>query len=510
LENEIEYKWLPGTMVISQPDLVQECSDLFSNHYGIYSQLSPISPGNSIRLSPNRVKELFEKKNSFLFYARKENKLIGYAIAAYGRIKYGKIAWVTQLVVHEDFRNIGVGRRLLFSIWNMSNYYAWGLLTSSPYAIRALEKATRRKCIPSRIKRNKNILMNFGRNNVKYIKDDTEFDITSDISMVNTEFFTDRSCIPQMISNITSGSNPWLLGDVKEGWEWAAFTFRDQELFRITSDEIEGMLKASDQITKTAYSRMLLDENHTWARHASKEVDFIIEKCNLKEGMSVLDVGCGNGRHSIELAKRGFNVVGVDYSDTLVNKAKIKSTSIGLDIEFVLDDCRYLKFDKKFDVILCLYDVIGSYVDDADNNKIINNIKLNLNEGGYAIISVMNFDLTESKAIKYFDMQNDPDKLLELPTSDIMEKTGDIFDPEFYAIEKNTKIIYRIERFDKCGLPGEYIVRDRRFKIGEIVKMCRDIGLTVIDSSYVSAGKWDLSLTATHEKAKEILLICKL
>jgi len=63
--------------------------------------------------------------------------------------KYGFISWVTQLVVHED---TGERRRQVaaFAIWTFTDHFAWGLLTANPYAIRALEKATRRGAKPAR------------------------------------------------------------------------------------------------------------------------------------------------------------------------------------------------------------------------------------------------------------------------------------------------------------------------------------------------------------------------
>ena len=67
--------------------------------------------------------------------------MVGYAISIqtnYGT--RGLISWVTQLVIREDHRKRDVAKRLLFSIWGMSDHFAWGLLTANPYAIRTLEK----------------------------------------------------------------------------------------------------------------------------------------------------------------------------------------------------------------------------------------------------------------------------------------------------------------------------------------------------------------------------------
>ena len=58
-----------------------------------------------------------------------------------------------QLVVHTDYRNQNVAKQLLYSIWCESSNFAWGIVSSNPYAIRALEKATRRRSSPKIIRK---------------------------------------------------------------------------------------------------------------------------------------------------------------------------------------------------------------------------------------------------------------------------------------------------------------------------------------------------------------------
>jgi hypothetical protein len=103
-----------------------------------------------------------------------------------------------------------------------------------------------------------------------------------------------------------------------------------------------------------------------------------------------------------------------------------------------------------------------------------------------------------------------PDMLIELPASQTMEKTGDIFNPEYYIVEKDTGIVYRKEQFlEGSSIPTELIVRDKRFTKKEIINLCSDVGLRVLSAQFVSAGNWDKPLSPNNEKAKEILLICE-
>ena len=89
-----------------------------------------------------------------------------------------------------------------------------------------------------------------------------------------------------------------------------------------------------------------------------------------------------------------------------------------------------------------------------------------------------------------------------------MEKTGDIFDPDHYMLDTETSIVYRKEQFaEGTTLPAELVVRDRRYRQQDIESLCRSVGLEVIWSRFVRAGRWSESLDSGS--AKEILVFCK-
>jgi len=511
IEN-FQYEYYIGKLVISTP-LTDELSDFYSNNYGYWSENHSTKSGLNIALSSRKIEEWLNNDLAELWTVRDNSILIGYAIALKGKSGSSQpLIWVTQFVIHVNYRNLGVGKRLLFSIWGFSSYFAWGLVTANPYAVRALEKATRRRCEPLRIKKNHLQLLNFGKNNVSYVQDCIEKKITDIDSKINTKFFVDHSDINEMLSSITSEGKPWLIGELNEGWEWFAFTFSDQDQIELSESEIQSMLKASDSIAKEAYGRMLMnDHTHKWTGHTEQEVEFIIDKCNLKPGETVLDIGCGCGRHSIELTKKGFNVTGIDYSNTLIEDAIKRSDLQSLNVKFICDDITVTTKvdDEKYSNILCLYDVIGSYADNDKNIDIVKNIHKRLKPDGYAIISVMNMNITMKNAKNKFSLQKSSKELLALQASNTMEKTGDIFNPDYYLLDVETNIIYRKEIFTSGkSLPKELIVRDRRYFKEEIIGICEKTGLEVIYSSFVSAG-WQNIYEFDDDRAKEILLICK-
>lgn len=85
-----------------------------------------------------------------------------------------------------------------------------------------------------------------------------------------------------------------------------------------------------------------------------QEVDFIIKEANLQKGDSVLDIMCGYGRHSIELAKRGFNVTAVDNLSDYIIEIQEKSNSQKLKINCIHSDVLKLKLEKNYDAIICM------------------------------------------------------------------------------------------------------------------------------------------------------------
>jgi 2-polyprenyl-3-methyl-5-hydroxy-6-metoxy-1,4-benzoquinol methylase/GNAT superfamily N-acetyltransferase len=446
-------------------------------------------------------------------WAEAFGQMVGYAIAVHAKLPgHGNISWVTQLVVQEEHRNRDVGKTLLFTVWRFSDYFAWGILSANPYAIRALEKATRRRCQPARIAMYAAALHKLGEKKVPYVHPSTEVVITAVEAKINTGFFLDHSELPSMLASATSPEKPWILGTLPEGWEWFAFTFHDQKQITLNSKELKEMLIASDKVTKLAYSRMHPQKRaQAWARHGKEEIDFVIDICGIGPGDKVLDFGCGDGRHVMEFAQRGIEATGIDYLHSSIEEAQGGlNAATAPFVKFQVGDCRTIDLDDVFNVGICLYDVIGSYVDDRDNLSIISNLAKHIAPGGYIILSVMNMELTERINKNWFSVSRDPDKLLDLPPSRTMEKTGDVFNPDYYMIDRDTRTVYRKEQFgDGDDLFDELLVRDRRYTEQEIKQCCFDLGLEVIWTRFVRAGNWAEPIDRVSNKAKEILVLCR-
>lgn len=124
-------------------------------------------------------------------------------------------------------------------------------------------------------------------------------------------------------------------------------------------------------------------------KHTKQEVSFLEKKIPLKKSYSILDLCCGHGRHTIELARRGYKVTGLDYSAYELKMAKQKAKKLGLKIDFKKGDARNFRFAKKFDVIINMYTAFG-YGTKQDDQRIIKSVSRNLKRGGVFFIDLMN------------------------------------------------------------------------------------------------------------------------
>lgn len=121
------------------------------------------------------------------------------------------------------------------------------------------------------------------------------------------------------------------------------------------------------------------------------ECDFIEKELNFNKSLKILDVGCGTGRHSIELAKRGYNTTGIDLSESMLEKAKQKARESNLDVEFLKHDARDLPFDECFDAVLMFCEGGFPLMEtDEMNFKILESVAGSLKKGGKLIFTTLN------------------------------------------------------------------------------------------------------------------------
>ncbi len=138
-------------------------------------------------------------------------------------------------------------------------------------------------------------------------------------------------------------------------------------------------------------------KNQSWTEETVMQVDFLIKALHLQGGERILDLACGFGRHSLELARRGFSVVGVDITKDYVADAQKQAQQEQLPAEFHCMDVREVPFAEEFDVVLNLGDgAIGYLENEAENLKIFDVIARALRPGGQHVMDIMNADYADS------------------------------------------------------------------------------------------------------------------
>ena len=169
------------------------------------------------------------------------------------------------------------------------------------------------------------------------------------------------------------------------------------------------------------YGRKYDKENFT--KGTVGECDFIEKEINFDKSLKILDVGCGTGRHAIELSKRGYNVTGIDLSESQLKRAKEKATENNLVIDFQCQDARNLPFESEFDVAIMLCGGGFSLMEtDEMNFEILKNVTKSLKPDAKLIFTTCNglFPLFNSVEDFYASIVEDGNAICKNSNFDLM------------------------------------------------------------------------------------------
>lgn len=132
-------------------------------------------------------------------------------------------------------------------------------------------------------------------------------------------------------------------------------------------------------------------DRESFTQGTAGECDFIEKEIGYNKKTRILDIGCGTGRHSIELARRGYTVVGIDLSESLLQRAREKASGQNLPIVFQKQDARNLPFSQEFDLAIMLCEGAFPLMEtDEMNFQILQNAANALKPNGKLIFTTLN------------------------------------------------------------------------------------------------------------------------
>ena len=121
------------------------------------------------------------------------------------------------------------------------------------------------------------------------------------------------------------------------------------------------------------------------------ECDFIERELQYDKSLKIIDIGCGTGRHSIEFSKRGYDITGIDLSETQLEKAREKAKMHNLKIDFLQHDARNLPFENHFDVAIMLCEGGFPLMETGEMNyEILKNVTITLKSSAKLIFKTLN------------------------------------------------------------------------------------------------------------------------
>ena len=213
------------------------------------------------------------------------------------------------------------------------------------------------------------------------------------------------------------------------------------------------------------------------------EVDFIVAITGVKPGSRILDIGCGAGRHSIELARRGFDVLGIDPSEAMIAAANEKVGDGRLKLKFRQMRGEDLDFTSEFDLAICLFTTLGQVNDTDDNVQLLVNTARALRNGGHFIVELQLPAYVETH-LKTREQLGGGDSYVDVERS----------------YDKPQKIITEV--FTRISPEGQqaYMLRYRLFNPIEIRQLLEEAGFTEIN---IYAG-YELTPLVDNEPAMVI------
>jgi len=226
--------------------------------------------------------------------------------------------------------------------------------------------------------------------------------------------------------------------------------------------------------------------NNRNEQEAKSFLDALLREIKLPKGSNVLDIACGKGRHSLTLAVKGHNVLGIDISENSINEARKKSKT---GLQFMVHDMRELlpfEYNGWFKCAVNLFTSFGYFENDEDNGKVMRMVRQALAPDGIFVLDFFN----TSKVTKH------------LVKEEIKSVNGIFF---FIAREFDGRWINKTISFEDDGKPHEYTERVRALYHKDFMELFSAAGLKLVQTF----GDYDMSEYYEAESERMIFVVKK-
>jgi SAM-dependent methyltransferase len=152
-----------------------------------------------------------------------------------------------------------------------------------------------------------------------------------------------------------------------------------------------------------------------------EEVDFYLDVLRLDPGARLLDLGCGPGRHTVELARRGYHVIGLDFSEAMLRETEAAALRAGVSVTLLHADATNFQLSEPVDAVLCMLEAGLGFVNlDQDPNQhdraLLEHVNQALKQDGRFILGVPN----TYRFLRHYDPQDSGEGVFD-PITMILE-----------------------------------------------------------------------------------------
>lgn len=229
------------------------------------------------------------------------------------------------------------------------------------------------------------------------------------------------------------------------------------------------------------------DQLHTWG----KEDDFFMELLQLTKAKKIADLGCGTGRVTIELAKAGYEVTGIDPNEEAVLRAQNKDNA--QSVSWIIGDSQDLTTNA-YDAVIMTANVAQVFISEESWNSVLQDVFTALKTGGHFIFDARN---PQAKAWEEWQKDETVDELQDVYTGDPL-----LYWDEYEGFDRNVFTFY-----EKIKNVNTDITHEAKVQL--IFRSYEEISSALEKASFSTVNAYeDFKLQSATDQAKSFIFHC--